>query len=68
MKSEAISILAVDDEEAFLQAIQALLTHEGYNVDVASDGVLAINALQKKIFDLILLDVKLPRVDGVEVL
>jgi len=68
MKNESISILAVDDEEPFLQVIQVLLTQEGYKVEVAKDGVLAINALQQHIFDLVLLDVKLPRVDGVEVL
>lgn len=68
MKTETISILAVDDKEDFLQAIQDLLTQEGYKVEVAKDGVLAINALQQRIFDLVLLDIKLPRVDGVEVL
>jgi len=68
MKTETISILAVDDEESFLQAIQDLLTQEGYKVEVAKDGVLAINALQQRIFDLVLLDIRLPRVDGVEVL
>jgi len=68
MRTETISILAVDDEESFLQLIKALLMHEGYTVEVARDGVLAINALQQQIFDLVLLDVKLPRVDGVEVL
>ena len=68
MKTETISILAVDDEDSFLHLIKALLTHEGYNVELAKDGVLAINALQQQIFDLVLLDVKLPRVDGLEVL
>jgi DNA-binding NtrC family response regulator len=68
MRTETISILAVDDEEPFLQLIKSLLTHEGYTVEVAKDGVLAINALQQQIFDLVLLDVKLPRVDGMEVL
>ena len=68
MKTETISILTVDDEDSFLQVIQSLLTQEGYKVEIAKDGVLAINALQQRIFDLVLLDVKLPRVDGVEVL
>jgi DNA-binding NtrC family response regulator len=68
MNTEIISILAVDDEEPFLHLIKALLTNEGYKVEVAKDGVLAINALQQQIYDLVLLDVKLPRVDGIEVL
>ena len=68
MKTDSISILAVDDEESFLQVVQSLLTLEGYKVEVAKDGVLAINILQQRSFDLVLLDIKLPRVDGVEVL
>ena len=68
MKNETISILAVDDEEAFLNLIKALLSPEGYTVEFARDGVLAINVLQQQTFDLVLLDVKLPRVDGLEVL
>jgi DNA-binding NtrC family response regulator len=68
MKTENISILAVDDEETFLQVVESMLSQEGFNVEVAKDGVLAINALQQKTYDLVLLDIKLPRVDGVEVL
>lgn len=68
MSTESISILAVDDEESFLQVLQTLLAQEGYKVEVAKDGVAAINALQKRTFDLVMLDIKLPRVDGVEVL
>ncbi len=68
MPKEAISILAVDDEESFLQVVQALLAEEGYKIDTAVDGVAAINILQQKNFDLVLLDIKLPRVDGIEVL
>jgi DNA-binding NtrC family response regulator len=68
MKKDSISILVVDDEEAFVQVVQALLGPEGYKVETAGDGVEAINLLQQKTFDLVLLDIKLPRVDGVEVL
>jgi DNA-binding NtrC family response regulator len=68
MKTETISILAVDDEESFLQVIQTILDQEGYKVEIAKDGVLAINTLQQRTFDLVLLDIKLPRVDGIEVL
>jgi|WetSurMetagenome_2_1015567.scaffolds.fasta_scaffold33645_2 two-component system, NtrC family, response regulator AtoC len=68
MKPETISILAVDDEETFLQVLESMLVQEGYKVEAAKDGVMAINALQQKTFDLVLLDIKLPRVDGIEVL
>ena len=68
MKNELISILVVDDEESFLSLLQSTLVQEGYTVDSASDGVAAINKLQLRPYDLVLLDVKMPRVDGVEVL
>lgn len=68
MKNELISILIVDDEESFLTLLQATLVQEGYVVEIASDGIAAINKLQVKPYDLVLLDVKMPRIDGVEVL
>jgi two-component system, NtrC family, response regulator AtoC len=68
MKPESISILAVDDEEIFLEVLETLLVQGGYKVETAKDGVQAINTLQQHTFDLVLLDIKLPRVDGMEVL
>jgi len=68
MKNELISILVVDDEESFRSLLQSTLEQEGYTVETASEGVTAINKLQLRPYDLVLLDVKMPRVDGVEVL
>lgn len=68
MAHPSISILAVDDEENFLEIIKNLLSAEDYGVETAIDGVTAINKLQTKAYDLVLLDVKMPRVDGIEVL
>lgn len=68
MKNEFISILVVDDEESFVKILQSMLLEEGYSVDTAHDGVAAINKLQIKSFDLALLDIRMPRVDGMEVL
>ncbi|HEY4613549.1 MAG TPA: sigma-54 dependent transcriptional regulator [Bacteroidota bacterium] len=67
MAQPAISILAVDDEESFLEIVSTLLQQEEYAVETASDGVAAINKLQTKAYDLVLLDMKMPRVDGMEV-
>ncbi len=61
-------ILVVDDEEAFRYMLASLIEGEGYTVQSAADGVQAINAVQAKGFDVALLDVKMPKVDGVEVL
>ncbi len=61
-------ILVVDDEADFCIMLESLLTSEGHSVITAEDGVAAINQLQEKPFDLVLLDVRMPRVDGIEVL
>lgn len=58
----------VDDEEVFLNLLNTVLLQKGFQVMTAQDGITAINRLQTHLFDLVLLDVKMPRVDGVEVL
>jgi len=68
LKKFTLSVLAVDDEDAYIEALVSLLTGAGHTVDTASDGVEAINKLQNSSFDLVLLDVNLPRVSGTEVL
>ena len=68
MSTDSISVLAVDDEEPFLALLQAILGDKGFHFEAARDGVAAINTLQNRSFDLVLLDVKMPRVDGIEVL
>lgn len=62
-------ILIVDDEVQLIDLLQDELQDIGkYDVDLAYDGVEAINLIQKKIYDVILLDIKLPRIGGLEVL
>jgi len=61
-------ILVVDDEEALRTVLAAELEGEGYQVTTAADGQEAINILSSAGFDLILLDIKMPNVDGFEVL
>ncbi|MEW6509532.1 MAG: sigma-54 dependent transcriptional regulator [Bacteroidota bacterium] len=68
MTKKEISVLVVDDEEAFRYMLSALLGGAGYTVDTANDGVAAINAVQSKLYHVVLCDVKMPKVDGVEVL
>ena len=68
MSKKEISVLVVDDEEAFRYMLSASLTGAGYSVDTATDGVAAINAVQTKLYHVVLCDVKMPKVDGVEVL
>jgi len=61
-------ILVVDDEDALRTVLSAELEGEGYQVTTAADGQEAIKVLNTSAFDLILLDIKMPNVDGFEVL
>jgi DNA-binding NtrC family response regulator len=61
-------ILVVDDEEALRTVLSTELDGEGYKVTSAADGREAINILTSNEFDLVLLDIKMPNVDGFEVL
>ena len=61
-------ILVVDDEDALRTGLSSELTSKGYNVSTASDGDEAISGLQKETFDLVVLDIKMPRMNGFEVL
>ncbi|HCA81447.1 MAG TPA: sigma-54-dependent Fis family transcriptional regulator, partial [Bacteroidetes bacterium] len=68
MEKTVISILAVDDEEALLHSLTRLLELEGYYTNTAPDGRVAIDMLQTIPFDMVLLDIMMPHIDGTEVL
>lgn len=61
-------ILVVDDEQAIRDLISEVLNIAGFQVTTASDGVEALNQIRKIEFDLIILDVNLPKVDGFAIL
>lgn len=61
-------ILIVDDDATTRHVLQSLLAKEGMPVEVAEDGVQALKALRYGRFDLMLLDVWMPRMDGLELL
>jgi DNA-binding response OmpR family regulator len=62
------NVLIIDDEERFLQTTQKLLEKQGYTVYTATDGLRGITRLKGKRIDVVILDVKMPGMDGVEVL
>lgn len=62
------TILVVDDEDALRTVLSSELTSEGYDVRSAADGDEAIEVLKRETVDLILLDIKMPRMNGFEVL
>ncbi len=57
-------ILIIEDEEAIQKILSEPLTFAGYKVTTASDGLEGINAFHAQAFDLILLDIMLPKIDG----
>ncbi|MBL7741214.1 MAG: response regulator transcription factor [Chitinophagaceae bacterium] len=62
-----ISILLVEDEENLHEALKLNLELEGYTVTSAYDGAAALKAVNAEYFDLIILDVMLPEMDGISV-
>ena len=62
-----MKILVVDDEETMVRSLSTLLAEEGYEVTVAMNGAQALEAARTERPDLILLDVMLPGIDGMEV-
>jgi DNA-binding NtrC family response regulator len=62
-------ILVVDDEEYLCELLkEELLSTKMFEVDIANDGAQAINKIQSGLYDLVLLDIKMPRISGIEVL
>jgi two-component system, sensor histidine kinase and response regulator len=61
------SILMVDDNPKNLQLLGTTLRNEGYHLEFATSGKMALNWFDKKVFDLILLDIMMPEMSGFEV-
>ena len=61
-------ILVVEDDETTREGIEEFLTVKGYEVESAADGEEAINMFKNQDFDLVILDIMLPKADGFEVL
>ncbi|MCI5140017.1 MAG: sigma-54-dependent Fis family transcriptional regulator, partial [Candidatus Electrothrix sp. AR1] len=57
-------VLVVDDEENMRHMLSVLLTGEGYLVDMAADGKEAVRLLEDKVFDFVLCDIRMPKMDG----
>ena len=61
-------ILLVDDDAAHRMMLRAILEDEGYALREADDGAVAVNAVSQEFFDLILMDVRMTEMDGIEAL
>ena len=61
-------ILVVDDERAIRNSLKEILGDEGFDVDVAEDGAIAVQMVEKEKYNIIFCDIKMPNMDGMEVL
>jgi CheY-like chemotaxis protein len=61
-------VLFVEDDRSVAQMYKLKLELEGYRVDVASDGEMAVEMARRELPDIIFLDIRLPKLDGVGVL
>lgn len=61
-------ILIVEDEKELADGLEAILSRENYSVDVVNDGVSGLDYILSKMYDLVILDIMLPEMNGIDVL
>ena len=61
-------ILLIDDSQEILEILSTYLTSEGYEVETASDGLTGISMIGNNFYDIVLTDIKMPDVGGMDVL
>ena len=61
-------ILIIDDEKAIRKTLTEILSFEGYKIDEASDGEEGLKKFKEKTYDVVLCDIKMPKLDGIEFL
>lgn len=62
------AILVIDDERSIRNTLKEVLEYEKHDVDLAEDGLAGLELLQQKPYDIVLCDIKMPQMDGMEVL
>ncbi len=61
-------ILAIDDEQSILESLKEILEYENHEVEVAAEGQAGIDLYKEQKYDVVFLDIKMPKMDGLEVL
>jgi DNA-binding NtrC family response regulator len=62
------NILIIDDEKAIRKTLGEILSYEGYKIDEAGDGEEGLKKFKEKSYDVVLCDIKMPKIDGIEFL
>ena len=62
------TILIIDDEKAIRKTLTEILSFEGYKIEEAADGEEGLKKFREKTFDVVLCDIKMPKIDGIEFL
>lgn len=62
------NILIIDDEKSIRSTLREILEYEKFKVDEAADGIIGLQLIEKEKYDVILCDIKMPKMDGIEVL
>jgi two-component system, NtrC family, nitrogen regulation response regulator NtrX len=63
-----VEILIIDDEKAIRKTLSEILSFEGYKIDEAADGEEGLKKFSQKNYDIVLCDIKMPKLDGIEFL
>lgn len=63
-----MSIIVVDDEEIVRESLKEWLLDDGYKVDTAEDGFQALSMMREKSYDVAIIDLKMPKMDGLELM
>ena len=62
------AVLVVDDNEDLLETFSLILRRRGFRVEIAGDGLAAVDLYRQQNFDVILMDIVMPKMDGIEAL
>ena len=65
-KMPSLRILVADDDELGRRLMRVILTHEGHHVEVAANGLEAVEAVKQNKFDIVFMDLHMPQMDGLE--
>jgi len=66
--NQMADILIIDDEKAIRKTLSEILSFEGYKIDEASDGEEGLKKFKDRNYDVVLCDIKMPKIDGIEFL